>query len=179
MARHLAKVCLLGSLVTAFLFTTPSADSQTQLRNFNLNCGLIGKFARYPQHLQHCRALAVCADPQFCLRKKAGKRKLQALQLALTPPEEVDQSEPGVDGPGETDPNTPGTPDPGDTNSDGLGARASAEGGVQAGGSSAGAKGSASVGSGSGDSAGASAGAGTSGGGLNVSGGGSISVGGL
>ena len=52
-----------------------SAHAQTQKRNFNLNCGLIGSFARYPQHVQGCKAVVMCTDPKTCLKKSVLRQK--------------------------------------------------------------------------------------------------------
>jgi hypothetical protein len=179
MARGLAMVsafCLLSFV------SMPPADAQTQFRNFNLNCGLIGKFVRYPQHLQHCKALAQCSDPRACPRKR-GIRRIP--QLALTVPEEL-ADETATRPPGTGTPGDVGDPsaDPGQAGSpDSLGARAGAEVSARAGGASIGAGGGASIGSGSNDSAGTGVGGNVDGGGAlgGVGGGagGSLGVGGL
>lgn len=181
MIRPLIPVCLLGALM---VIDVSAADAQTQIRNFNLNCGLIGKFVRYPPHLQHCKALVVCDNRRVC-RKKKSIAKLPVAELALSAPA-LDAQMPGVSpenpatSPGDTSSSTdisaPGTSS---DSSEGLGARASASVGVDGGGLSAGAGGEASVGSGSGNNASAGAGGGTSVGGTGVSAGGSLGVGGL
>jgi hypothetical protein len=81
--RWLLAVCALAVLLHG------SAHAQTQKRNFNLNCGLIGSFARYPQHLLGCKALILCTDPKTCMRKLVSRqKKLEALisQQELTAP---------------------------------------------------------------------------------------------
>lgn len=60
-----------------------SADAQTQKRNFNLSCGLIGNFARYPQHNNLCKWQVFCSDPKTCMRKLAVPRKDLEAVLSL------------------------------------------------------------------------------------------------
>jgi hypothetical protein len=54
-----------------------SAEAQTQKRNFNLNCGLIGSFAQYPQHSQLCKWEILCSDARTCVRKLVAPEKLE------------------------------------------------------------------------------------------------------
>jgi hypothetical protein len=183
MACRLASV---SALCVLSLVTMSPANAQTQIRNFNLNCGLIGKFVRYPPHLQHCKALAHCSDARTCPRKR-GVRKIP--ELALTVPDELEDetgtSPPDTSVPGDiNDPDTgqPGSPSqPG--NQDSLGARAGAQVSARAGGTNLGAEGGASIGSGSDGSASASVGgnavAGGALGGVGVGAQGSLGVGGL
>jgi hypothetical protein len=179
--RPLIPVCLLSALT---VINVSAADAQTKIRNFNLNCGLIGKFVRYPPHLQHCKALVVCGDRRVC-RKKKSIAKLPAAPLALSDLKLDEQTTGAPDGPSVS---TPGNTDsPGSTNSPGastddsggLGIGASVNAGVTGGGVSAGAGGGASVGSGSGNNASVGAVGGASVGGTGVSAGGSLGVGGL
>lgn len=185
MACRLASV---SALCVLCLVSMSPANAQTQIRNFNLNCGLIGKFVRYPPHLQHCKALAHCSDARTCPRKR-GVRKIP--ELALTVPDELEDetgtSPPDTSVPGDVnDPDTgqPGSPSPSQPgNQDSLGARAGAQVSARAGGTNLGAGGGASIGSGSDGSASASvggnAGAGGALGGVGVGAGGSLGVGGL
>lgn len=183
MACRLASV---SALCVLCLVSMSPANAQTQIRNFNLNCGLIGKFVRYPPHLQHCKALAHCSDARTCPRKR-GVRKIP--ELALTVPDELEDetgtSPPDTSVPGDVnDPDTgqPGSPSQ-PSNQDSLGARAGAQVSARAGGTNLGAGGGASIGSGSDGSASASvggnAGAGGALGGVGVGAGGSLGVGGL
>jgi hypothetical protein len=182
MIRPLIPACLLGAVAVSSVST---ADAQTQIRNFNLSCGLIGKFVRYPPHLQHCKTLIVCDDRRLC-RKRKSIAKLPAAELALSAPTLGEQvpgvspENPATDSPADTsspgDNNAPGAAS---DNSDGLGASSSASAGVAGGGISAGTGGGASIGSGSANNASAGAGGGASVGGAGVSAGGSLGVGGL
>jgi hypothetical protein len=146
-----------------------SASAQTQKRNFNLNCGLIGSFARYPQHNHGCKAVVLCTDPKTCLRKFGVRKKALA---AVLPLEEL-----GTPVAGEA-------PSQSDQSSNGLSlsvdARTSVSaGGLNASGSISGGAGADSSGAASGSAnAGASAGGGQVGGG-NASAGGSLGIGGL
>ena len=149
-----------------------SPHAQTQSRNFNLNCGLIGKFVRYPPHLQHCRALVVCDDHQMCLRKKSIQRKLPAAQLAFSVPE---LNEEVSDAPGNANPGDPASNPTGGS----LGATVSAGADLSGGGVGAGAKGGASIDSGSNDSVSGGLSGGVSAGGVQAGAGGSLGVGGL
>lgn len=82
-----ALLCPIGLLICT------SAEAQTQVRNFNLNCGLIGKFAQYPQHYQHCRSQLSCIDPRTCPPEMVDQRKEDQLS-AQNPQAEL----PGSDG---------------------------------------------------------------------------------
>jgi hypothetical protein len=84
MPKSLRWIVVLGA-VAALLHG--SATAKTQKRNYNLNCGLIGSFARYPQHNSLCKWQVFCSDPKTCLRKLAIQQKgLEAIVL----PEEVE-----------------------------------------------------------------------------------------
>jgi uncharacterized membrane protein YgcG len=146
-------VCLLSLLHS-------SAEAQTQHRNFNLNCGLIGKFARYPQHNHGCKAVVRCADPKTCLRKLAvPHKKLEAFLFKLEPPVATEP------------------PQQGDTSNSGLSLSVGVQGAVSAGGVNAG--GGVSAGAGTDSGGGASGSAGASVGADGVGAGGGLGIGGL
>jgi hypothetical protein len=142
-------------LVCSLPLLHSSAEAQTQKRNFNLNCGLIGKFARYPQHNQNCKWQIFCSDPEHCIRKLAvPHKKLEAFLF-----------EPELPVAGES-------PQQGDTSTGGLSLSVGVQGSVSAGGLNASGSVSAGAGtdfSGGSGSASAEAGAGA-GGGLGVGG---------
>jgi uncharacterized membrane protein YgcG len=84
MPKSLRWIVVLGAVV---VLLHGSATAKTQKRNYNLNCGLIGSFARYPQHNTLCKWQVFCSDPKTCIRKLAIQQKsLEAIVL----PEEVE-----------------------------------------------------------------------------------------
>jgi hypothetical protein len=159
-----------------------SASAQTQKRNFNLNCGLIGSFARYPQHNHGCKAVVLCTDPKTCLRKFGVRKKA----LAILPLEELGTPVAG-EAPSQSYPSSNGLSLSVDARTSvsagGLNASGSISGGVDssgaASGSISGGAGADSSGATSGSAnAGASADGGQTGGG-NATAGGGLGVGGL
>ena len=84
--KIMVKAVAVGMIGALFVVEVPATSAQTQIRNFNLGCGLLGKFVRHPPHVQHCKAVLACDDPQLCSKRKSGKRKTQALQLTLPHP---------------------------------------------------------------------------------------------
>jgi hypothetical protein len=144
-----------------------SADAQTQKRNFNLNCGLIGSFARYPQHNSLCKWQVFCTDPKTCIRKLAVPQK--DLEAVLSQEESAAP--------------IAGEPSQADTPDSGLSLSVSAQGSVSAGGLNASASANAGAGTDSGGGASGSASAGASAGGEagggNAGAGGGLGMGGL
>lgn len=155
--RWLIAVCTLAVLLHG------SAHAQTQKRNFNLNCGLIGSFARYPQHVQGCKALLLCTDPKTCVRKSVlRQRKLEAF-ISL---EEL------------TAPLTGASPEI-DASAGGLSVSVGVQGHVTAGGMSANGGVSAGAGADSNGGASGSASGGAGAGGVSAGTGGGLGLGGL
>jgi hypothetical protein len=149
-----------SSIICLLFLLHGSAEPQTQHRNFNLNCGLIGKFARYPQHNHGCKSQSFCSDPERCIRKLAvPHKKLEAFLFEPTPPVAV------------------GPPQQGDTTNSGLGLSVGMQGAISAGGVNAGAGVSAGAGTNSAGAASGSAGASAGAGGVGVGGG--LGIGGL
>jgi hypothetical protein len=65
------------TIVPSFLVLLPllllnSDPGQSQTRKFNPNCGLLGSFAQYRQHNQHCKTLDV---PQIKRVKRTAVNK--------------------------------------------------------------------------------------------------------
>jgi hypothetical protein len=148
------------SLVCLLPLQPSSAEAQTQKRNFNLNCGLIGQFARYPQHNHGCKAVARCTDPKTCVRKLAVSHK--KLEAFLFEPELPVAGEP---------------PQQGDTTKSGLSLSVGVQGSIGAG--DLGASGAVSAGAGTSSGGGASGSASASAGAGGVSAGGGLGIGGL
>ena len=171
MFKQLISIVAIGAL--PFLIAS-EVDAQTQVRNFNLNCGLIGKFVRYPPHLQHCRALVVCDEHRLCRKKKSILQEplVEELGLSVLP---LDDDVSDTTSSDETD---SGESASNDVNAV-IGARASADAGLGGGGVGAHIGGGASAGSGSPGSASAGASSGVPAGGLGAGAGGSLGVGGL
>jgi hypothetical protein len=69
MRNYLPVVAILCLLITP---TAIRAEEQNRKTNFNLSCGLLGKFVRYQQHYQHCKPEVICNDRGVC-RKKPTK----------------------------------------------------------------------------------------------------------
>jgi hypothetical protein len=134
-------------------------DAKNQKRNFNLNCGLIGNFAQYPQHNQLCKWQTFCTDPKTCMRKLAVPQ--EEIEAVLSPEES-------------------GVPAAGEPPSDGgLSLSVGVQGSVSAGGISAG--GSVGAGAGTDSDGGVSGGAnaGANAGADGASAGGGLGTGGL
>jgi uncharacterized membrane protein YgcG len=142
------------------LLTIPTAmraEEQNRNSNFNLSCGLLGKFVRYKQHYQHCKAVVICNDRGVCRRKPT---KPGAPVVALENPETnaISDADPSL---------TAGAGVTAGASIAGASANAGATAGASAGPGGANASGSA--------EGGASAGGGSVGGGI----GGGLGVGGL
>jgi len=147
------------SALTVLLYD--STNAQTQKRNFNLSCGLIGSFARYPQHVQGCKPVVLCTDPKTCVRKIVRQKDLEAIlsseDLAAPAAGESPQS---------------------DTSGSGLSLSVGVDGNVSAGGLSASGSASAEADSRGGASGSASGGVSAGAGGVNAGAGGSLGIGG-
>ena len=156
MPKSLRWIVVLGAVA---VLLHGSATAKTQKRNYNLNCGLIGSFARYPQHNSLCKWQVFCSDPKTCMRKLAIKQKGLAV---IVLPDEV---------------GTPASPEAPPVT--GLGVNVGVEGSVSAGDVSA--SGSVSAGAAA-DSGGGVSGGGNAGGsvgGSNAGAGGGLGIGGL
>jgi hypothetical protein len=144
-------VCLLTVLLHG------QTDAKNQKRNFNLNCGLIGSFARHPQYIQGCKWETVCTFDHVCIRRLSIPNALAEVPLSAV--------------------ETPANPAPGTEPNGGLGVSVGVEGSVSLGGVSSGGSANAGAGASSNGEAGGSAGGSVGAGG--ASGGGGLGIGGL
>jgi hypothetical protein len=168
--QKMQKIVSVGGAFGCLALLLSLSAQSAQIRNFNLNCGLLGGFARYPQHTQACKWALSCKDPRNCPLAIPGENLLNSL-APETPAAPQTQGQTAAQ---------PGTSDQsGMSESGSLGANVGVSGGVNAGGvnASVGANAGARAGS-DGVGAGAGVNAGISAGGVNAGVGAGAGIGG-